>query len=119
MFRNIPPSDFNPRFDLIQARQLAYLVKGFTSSPDFSEAYNKTTETFGYGEDSLLECLHFPSHLLADIYDSRDDHPGVFEYEVTQHIGIFLAAHLAIYGECEWDTLRVAVNEYAEQFFDQ
>ena len=119
MFRNIPPSDFNPCFGLIQARQLAYLVKGFTNSPDFAEAYNKTTETFGYGEDSLLECLHFPSHLLADIYDSHDDHPGVFEYEVTQCIGGLLAAHLATYGECEWDTLRVAVNEYAEQFFDQ
>lgn len=118
MFRNIP-SDFTPRFDLIQARQLAYLVKGFTNSPHFAEAYSRTTGNFGYGEDSLLECLHFPSHLLADIWDAHEYHPGVFEYGVTQHIGSLLAAHLAIYGECEWDTLRVAVNEYAEQFFNR
>lgn len=109
-----------PRFDLLAARQLSYLTKGLIKSPQFDEAYNNATEHFGYGEDSMLECLQIPAALLADIYDSNDNHPGVFEYEVTEKVGAFLAEYLAVpenTGSVPWDVVVEYAGMKAAEFF--
>lgn len=109
-----------PRNDALTLRQVAYLTKGLIQSSDFHLASAKATEFFGYGEDSLLESLQVPASLLADIYDSNENHPGGFEYEVTEKVGAFLAEYLAVpenEGSVPWDVVVEYANQEASKFF--
>jgi hypothetical protein len=105
----------------LAARMSIFIAKGFLSSPDFPEASQAAKEQFGYGEDSLLECLLHPATLLAEQYDTHDDHPGVFEYEVAEPLGKWIAAYLALPetdGSIEWAVLIEKIQILTDRFFN-
>ena len=105
----------------LAARLAIFISKGFLSSPDFPKASQAAKEQFGYGEDSLLECLLQPAALLATQYDLHSDHPGVFEYEVAEPLGEWIAEYLALPendGSIEWAVMIEKVNTLADQFFN-
>lgn len=105
----------------LAARMSIFIAKGFLSSPDFPDASQAAKEQFGYGEDSLLECLLHPATLLAEQYDTHDDHPGVFEYEVAEPLGKWIAAYLALPetdGSIEWAVLIEKIQILTNRFFN-
>ena len=106
---------------VLAARLAIFISKGFLSSPDFPDASQAAKERFGYGEDSLLECLLFPASLLAEQYDTHEDHPGVFEYEVAEPLGKWIAAYLALPetdGSIEWAVLIEKSQILTDRFFN-
>ena len=105
----------------LAARLAIFIAKGFMSSPNFPQAAHAAKEQFGYGEDSLLESLLHPAALLVTQYNIHDDHPGVFEYEVAEPLGKWIAAYLALPendGSIEWEVMVEKVNSLADQFFN-
>lgn len=105
----------------IAARLAIFISKGFLSSPDFPDASQAAKERFGYGEDSLLECLLFPASLLAEQYNTHEDHPGVFEYEVAEPLGKWIAAYLALPetdGSLEWEVMVEKIQILTDRFFN-
>lgn len=118
MFMNLDINLNAPRFDLLASRQLSFLTLGFTRSQHFDAAYKVTTLHFGYGLDSLLECLVFPASYLAQVYDDHDDHDGVFEYEVSETVGDLLATLLADRnGQLDWRDFIKATQPVLNRFF--
>lgn len=104
----------------LAARLAIFVSKGFLSSPAFPKASEAAKEQFGYGEDSLLECLLHPAALLATQYDLHSDHPGVFEYEVAEPLGTWLAEYLALPendGSIEWEVMTEKVRLLTDGFF--
>lgn len=105
----------------LAARLALFISKGFMFSPDFTKAAEAAKEQFGYGEDSLFECLLHPAALLVTQYNIHDDHPGVFEYEVAEPLGAWLAEYLAVPendGSIEWDVLIEKVEALTDRFFN-
>lgn len=105
----------------LAARIAIFIAKGFMSSPNFPQAAHAAKEAFGYGEDSLLENLLHPAALLVTQHDIYEDHPGVFEYEVAEPLGEWLAEYLALpenQGSVGWDVLQERVEELTAAFFN-
>lgn len=105
----------------LAARLAIFIAKGFLASPNFPQAAHAAKEAFGYGEDSLLENLLHPAALLVTQHDIYEDHPGVFEYEVAEPLGEWLAEYLATpenEGSVGWDVLQERIEELVAEFFN-
>lgn len=111
-----------PRSNTALAARIAiFIAKGFLNHPDFRQAAEAAKGAFGYGEDSLLECLLSPAALLAESHEKFDAHPGVFEYEVAEPLGEWLAEYLTIpenEGSIGWAVVVEKAESLSSAFFN-
>lgn len=70
----------------------SYLTMGFIQHPLF----RTITDKWGCGELELLSCLNDVTPYLQEKFDSVEEHPGVFLYEVAEPAGAALADWMAV-----------------------